>query len=372
MRTHVLAPILLALLVSCGDSPGGADPDAAAASDAGPPDAALQPCAVCPRLVVADATGGVGIWDLAGALTDRAPDAVLAGIDGAPRGLAVHADRLIVISDGAERPVALFDGARALATGAAPGVQLTAAQVGTSGLDAVHAAHVDAGGNLWLLEGFGRVVLVKDAAGGAPTGSAQFTHPWMQLASMTVAGGKLFAGQISGGGILVWNDPLSRSGVVDGADWSLADVAAWALTAGGDRLFALGTGPQTRLAVWDGVGALASPHGPDVELAISPAQAVGDLQWRDNALVAVVANGVTENRVAIFADSTAVSPTSVPDGEVTPAAADYLQKSYLDSRGNLYVLDVDGIYIYRDALGAPALVTKLTTFGAPVDFAVVE
>jgi hypothetical protein len=189
---------------------------------------------------------------------------------------------------------------------------------------------------------------------------------------MAVAGGKLFAGQISGAGIVVWDDPTARSGAQTAPDWQLADVAAWGMTAGGDRLYALGTGVQTRLAAWDGAASLAGTTPPDVELAVSSTQAVGDLAWRDGVLVAVVANGVTENRVAVFADSAALTPATEPDQVVEPASADYLQRSYLDATGTLYVLDRDGVYVVRDALTAPVVVAKLTSFAQPVGFAVVE
>jgi hypothetical protein len=227
-------------------------------------------------------------------------------------------------------------------------------------------------GNLWLLEGFGRVLLIKGGALGTPLGNAQFTHPWEQIASMTVAGGRLFAGQISGAGILVWDAAAARSGPQEASDWQLANLASWAMVAGGNRLYALDAGAHTRLAVWNDLDTLSAPRALDVLLEVSSTQAVGDLAWRDNALIALVANGVTENRLAIYADSGALTPTSEPDTEVAPTAADYLQRSYLDRSGNLYILDTDGIYIYRDGLTDPTLVTKLTTFGSPVAFAVID
>jgi len=392
---------LLVLLVSCGDSGNGTDPDGNPDGNPNDPDAPPTTCDVChhgdgccpdgcdragdsdcpaplgPRLVVADESGRVGIWDHADTVTDREPDVLLAGadggVDGVPRGLAVHENRLIVISDGAELPIAIFDDAWAATTGDVPDHRLSVADVGTR-LGAIHTASADAAGNLWMLEGFGRVVLVKGGALGAATGAAQFTHPWHQMASMTVAGGKLFAGQISGAGVLVWNDPLTRSGEVSGADWTLSDaVASWAMTVGADHLYAFATaGQETHLVAWNGLASLAAPRAPDVELVISTDQAVGDLAWRGESLIAVVANGVNENRIAIFEDGAAVGPGSAPDTELRPEAADYLQKSYVDRFGNLYVLDTDGVYVYRDVFGTPALAAKLTTFSRPTDFVVIE
>src|SRR5215213_2388307 len=121
MRLHLGCVLLLLLVASCGDSGNGTGPDANPLD----PDATPPTCDVCehgdgccpagcerandsdcpaplgPRLVIADEDGRVGIWDHAGTLTDREPDAVLGGadggLDGVPRGLAVHENRLIVV-----------------------------------------------------------------------------------------------------------------------------------------------------------------------------------------------------------------------------------------------------------------------------------
>jgi hypothetical protein len=334
------------------------------------------PAPLGPRLVVADESGRVGIWDHADTLTDREADVLLvgpgSGLGGVPRGLAVHDNRLIVITDGAEFPVVVYDDAWSATAGAAPDRRIAIADVGTR-LGAIDTVYADPAGNLWLLEDAGRVVLVKGGALGTATGAAQFTHPWGQLESLTVAGGTLFAGQVSGAGVLVWNDPLARSGVVSGADWTLSrDVASWAMTAGGDRLYAFSSaGRETHLVAWNGLGGLAAPRAPDVELVLSTDNAVGDLGWRDGALIAVVANGVDENRIAIY-DGATIGPASTPAPEVRPDAADYLEKAHVDRHGNLYVLDTDGVYVYRDARGTPTLAAKLTTFTRPTDFAVLE
>jgi hypothetical protein len=405
-----LRPALLLALASCGDAGGpslrdadplapDADPLAPDASPYGP-DSTPSTCGVChhgdgccpggcdrggdsdcpaplgPRLVVADESGRVGIWDHADVLTNREADVLLVGpdgsLDGVPRGLAVHDNRLIVISDGAERPIAVYDDAWNATAGGLPDRRISIDDVGTR-LGALHTSVADPAGNLWLLEATGRIVLVKGGALGTATGAAQFTHPWGQVESMTVAGDKLFAGQISGAGVLVWNDPLARSGAVSGADWTLSrDVASWAMTAGADRLYALASaGQETHLVAWSRLGELTAPRTPDLELVLSADSAVGDLAWHDGSLVAVIANGVDQNRVAIY-DGASLGPGSAPGAEIRPGAADYLETSHLDRHGNLYVLDTDGVYVYRDALGTPTLAAKLTTFSRPTDFAVLE
>lgn len=373
MRSRWLAVVVCAV-AGCGGSNQGSDPDAPAGTADAPvtPPDGTPPAA--PRLVIADAGGALGLWALDAPLTDRAPDVTLVGLDGAPRAVVARGDRLIVVTDGADYPVAIYDNVSRATSGAGPDVLVSAADAGVSRLGAIHQALVDAAGNLWLLEGFGRVDLIRGGALGTPTGTAQFVHPWDQLAAITVIGDRLFAGQISGAGLVVWDGAAARSGLQDGGpDWQLADVAAWALVTGGDRLYALDASPPaTHLAVWDDASALTAPHAADVVVSVSSAQAVGDLAWRDNALAMVIANGVTENRVAIFADSAAVTPTSEPDHVVAPAAADYLQRSYLDASGRLFVLDTDGVYAYADVLTAPAPITKLTALATPVAMAVIE
>jgi hypothetical protein len=327
-----------------------------------------------PHLVIADTGGTVGLWALDTALTDRAPDVTLAGLDGAPVAVAVRGDRLIVITDGAAFPIAIYDSASRATTGATPDVRIAAADAGVASLTAIAEAQVDAAGNLWLLEGFGRVDLIKGGALGTPTGNAQFTHPWDQLAAMAVVGDKLFAGQISGAGIVVWDGAAARTGLQDaGPDWTLdMTVPAWALAVGGGRLYALAAEAQTHLAVWTDAAALAAPRAPDLDVPMSATQAVGDLATSDGALVALIANGVDENRVAIYNDAAAMTPDSAPDHTVTPMGADYLKRAVLDASGRLFVRDTGGVYVYADALTAPAPVTKLTALAAPVGLAVIH
>ena len=86
----------------------------------------------------------------------------------------------------------------------------------------------------------------------------------------------------------------------------------------------------------------------------------------------MIANGVTENRVAIFTDAAAMTADTAPDHTVTPAAADYLKHAALDPSGQLFVLDTGGVYVYADALTAPTPVTELTALATPVAMAVVD
>src|SRR5262245_50332520 len=158
---------LLFVLVSCGDSgdqprPDG-NPQEADANPQGPdanpqgPDANPPTCDVCrhgdgccpdgcdrgsdsdcpaplgPRLVVAAESGRVGIWDHADVLTNREADVLLVGpdggLDGVPRGLAVHENRLVVITDGAELPIAVYDDAWNATAGGRPDRRISVADV---------------------------------------------------------------------------------------------------------------------------------------------------------------------------------------------------------------------------------------------------
>ena len=60
---------------------------------------------------------------------------------------------------------------------------------------------------------------------------------------MVVDDGSLIGGQISGAGLLVWNDAASRTGEVT-SDWTLSPQPVFHAVAAGDRLYGASYAPD--------------------------------------------------------------------------------------------------------------------------------
>jgi hypothetical protein len=374
---------LAAFLVACGgsggaggdDPSGGDDPDADVDDpdagsddpDAGSDDPDATPPSSYPRLVVAGADG-VHIWDRAAALDAvRGPDATLAGVTGA-LGLAVGADTLYVTSSSPATALVRFAGASTLANGAAPTGTLGAAALGAP-LGEAHTPLLFAGGDLWIntWNGIHRVANAATATGS----TAYFTHPWHQIASMVVAGRRLLGGQISGAGVLVWNDAASRTGEV-APDWALSPEPLFHAAIARDRLYGASYAPD--VSIWDGISTATAARAPDRVLRNVCGN--GEVRYMtvtaDDTLV-VVHNGEGA-KVCLFRDARTLADGAAPDAiaedDVLRSTGTGSDKAVLVGT-RLFVLGRDGIAIIDDALGTPDLVAVLPVT-APTDLLVLQ
>jgi hypothetical protein len=335
------------------------------------------PPVTLPRLVVSDSTAGVLVWDNADEITsDVAADATLGDLSGEPLALALFEERLVVASSDATHAFFIYDDIARIGDGESFADRIGIDAVGGSAMSQVAEMGADAEGNLWTVIYQGSIWLVREgaSAGSGSPGQVEFSHPWMQINSMEldVAGEKLLGGQISGAGLIVWDDPLSAAGTGNENDWALrSDVSPTSMLIDGDRLY-VGCWNAPYVLIWNGISSITAPAAPDATMAEgSNLDQVWHVLVRDNVLVACVFDtGVS--KVNVYLDAAALSGETAPDFEIDDALLDRPRKALLDANENLYVMDSDGILIFSHALSAPALAAELTAAADPTDLLLVE
>jgi hypothetical protein len=334
------------------------------------------PPVTLPRLVVSDPDAGVLLWDNADEITsDAAADATLGDLSGHALALALYGERLVVASSDGTYAFFIYDDIARIGDGASYDDRIGVDAVGGSALSQVGEMSADGEGNLWTVIYQGSIWLVREGAslGSASPGQVEFMHPWSQINSMEldVAGNKLLGGQISGAGLIVWNDPTSDTGTGNENDWTLHVASATSMLIDSDRLY-VGCWNEPYLQIWNGISSITATAAPDATMAAgSNLDEVWDVFVRDNVLVACVfTTGVS--KVNVYLDAGALDGETAPDFEIDDALLDWPRKAYLDANENLYVMDSDGILIFSNALSAPALVTEITAAADPSDFLVIE
>jgi hypothetical protein len=329
-----------------------------------------------PALVVADEAGGVGFWRNAHELTDRAPDVVIDDFGGEPLAVATSANRLVIATSGPD-PIAVYDDAYALAPGATATHELPASAIGGTSPTRVLALEADAAGDLWMvaeITGDPRIVQIPAGATGSPAASAQFTHPFGQIAALAIAGPRLFGAQASGAGILGWNDPASRTGTVAAEDFVLAMENAVSLTSDGADLYALvpcrgacAMPENANLFVWRGASSTGAARAPDVHIVAPARSFAARVSVQHGALLVAL---TTASTVLVFPEARAVvadtEPVAIDTGDVEP------RKLALDRSGNLYVMGQESVVVYENALTTPEIGVTLTMTSAPFDLTLVE
>jgi hypothetical protein len=367
--------------------------DAAAPEDLGTPgdggpasDMAHPP--LLPRLFVSHA-GGVAVWDHPEALTaDVAPTAQLTK-DGLAKGavsLALAGNRLLVSSADPAAALLAFDAADHLgsdATAAAKIAQLPPVAGAHSGTP-FNSLTVDAGDHLWARLGdrssYGDgVALFTGASTLSSTSSARavFTHPWLQMAGYAFdpVAGRLFVSQISGAGLLVWNDALHATGAKS-HDFVLGQEVSWWMGLQGTRLYGVssGSGPtNASVTVWQPLSALSAPTAPAItnHKLLGPAF-ISYFDLRDDTLAVAIENyGVYIYRSA--STLTADTPPSVQVIDPAMSTSVVVTKLALTANGRLYVLLPDRVLVFRDATTTPVLAATLkSSLTKPTDLVVLE
>jgi hypothetical protein len=368
------------LVLACGGHHAGNSPDAPLSNpDSGGNGADAPTPATYPRLVVAGSVG-IQIWDHADAITaPRSPDATLGGIGNAV-GLVVGDDNLYVAtSGGTETTLYRYSHAAGLVDGMTP--QSTISPMALGAGSSYHALMRYDSGGVWLIAG-GAIHLVADAEH-ATAATAHFTHPWGQISSMVLSSGRLIGSQISGAGMLVWNNAATRTGTV-AADWTLTTgMAGWNMQVSGPRLYVSRYSPPN-ISIWSNIANDSSPTAPDLSLTtVCGAGNSAELRYinvSSGDVLVVLHNelgpsGTTlSEKVCMFEHASALTGTPTPtavaiDPMLVPTGSDADKAVLVGDR--LFVLDRDGITIFDHALTTPARVTKLPISGVR-DFVVLQ
>jgi hypothetical protein len=325
-----------------------------------------------PRLVVANANApqGVKIWDNADGITaDQASNATLGGLtsDGAI-GLALYNDRLFAASDSTSDPVYIWDNASTLANGTGNTTTLPVAAFAGTPLSVVYDMFVDGNGDFWIDYGYIRLFLGASTINTGSTSQAQFTHQWgAQIYAMAsdTTGNKLIGGQVSSAGAICWNNPSSKTGETNPEDWTLQAIGtASHMTIAGNRLYmgsASTFGGSGYVNIWDNIGGLTTTTSPTVAMGSgSTLSAVFHVQVKNNYLVVTV-NSPPTYQVNIYANASGITGDTAPAFQITHANMVLPTKAHLANDGRLYVLDSNGILIFRGATSAPAFLCEITT-----------
>jgi hypothetical protein len=373
-------------LIGCGDKTGnpiGGDDDANQGSDSGSNSGPVP-------LIVATG-GGLQVWnDSASIVSDVAPDVVVAGnglADGVTA-LAIAGDRLYAGRHGKLLPpgdsgaaILAFSGAHALTAGS------TAVAIINTLVDSIEL-RVDTADNLWDDVSAGQEVFRYASAstlGSSATPTATFTHPNMQLPSFAVetTSQRLFAGQISGTGVIAWNDAMTATGSPPD-DFTLSLGAYWGMRVDHDRLYAVGQhmnnggGPavETGVAIWPGASALTAAALPIViKSGYTAGGFVQNLALRDDILVVVARD---QKAIMIYKHASAITGDVAPDFTITDKLI-APGRAVIDASHRLYVLDTGGVRVYDTIDTAPTFVVQLATAAAgtaqtnlPIDLVLAE
>jgi hypothetical protein len=359
---------------------GGSQTDAA--SDAGQ-DAPLVPPPTFPRLVLAHA-GGVAIWNNVDKVTTNvAPSAKLAtadgGVTGQGLGLGWNGDTLWVAINDASRAILRYANASALTDGAMPTSTIANTTFGGPLSAGPATIRFDSRGNVFMRSAsdVGSIHLVTP---GATAATAHFRHPtFQQIVGMAYdeTGNKLIAGQISGAGLMVWNNAVTRTGE-PASDYQLAPAnTPTHLTIAGGRLYETHFAPSS-VRIWNGISAVTGAKAPD--LTLSDLCGTTELRYStviDDTLI-VLHNGGGSEKVCLYRGAAALTATRAPDAVATDASlvnsGNYTDKAFLSKTGHLYVQDKDGVAIFKNATGpTPEFVTKLVLASSmPYDFLIME
>jgi hypothetical protein len=316
------------------------------------------------------------MWDHADEISsDEAADVTLGDLSGEALALALYEDRLVVASSDDTHAFFLYDDASRAEDGATYSDRIGVDAVGGDALWRVSEMSSDDDGNLWTVIYEGSIWLIREGAslGSGSPGQVEFMHPWMQINSMVLdhAGNKLLGGQISGAGLIVWNDPLSATGTGNEHDWDLHGADATSMVIAGDRMY-VGCWNEPFVQIWDAISSITATAAPDATMAGgSNLDQVWHVSVRDNVLVACV-HDVSVSQVNIYLDAAALDGETAPDFEITDTLLNWPRKALLDANENLYVMHQDGMLIFSQALSSPSLAASLTAAGSPSDFVLIE
>ena len=375
-------------LIGCGDKTGnpinGGDDDGGQGSDSSTPPTPVP-------LIVATGSG-LQVWnDSASITSDVAPDAIVAGnnLANGATALAIAGDRLYVGRHGKPLPPGTDTDSAILAYSGAHALTASSTAVATVGtpVDSIEL-RVDTADNLWDDVAAGQEVFRYASAstlGSSATPTATFTHPNMQLPSFAVetTSQRLFAGQISGTGVIAWNDAMTATGSPPD-DFTLSFGAYWGMRVDHDRLYAVGQhdsnggGPaiETGVAIWPNASTLGAATTPIIiKNSYTGGGFVQNLALRDDILVVVARD---QKVIMVYKHASAITGDVAPDFMITDKLI-APGRAVIDASHRLYVVDTGGVLVFDTIDTAPKLVTQLAIAAAgtaqttlPVDLVLAE
>ena len=309
------------------------------------------------------------LWNNANTLVaDTASSANLAGIGSSPFSLSATPTSLFVVSNGGSGTagtVLRFDNPLTLVGGAMPAGKIPGSILP---LQPVITSQRDAKGNLWVQSTPGEIHLILDAGSLTSTTqpAASFTHPFTQIFGLVYdpTGDRLFGGQVSGAGILVWNAATSRMGDAGTQDFVLSLDTAQTMQISGDRLYT--SFFTSNIKVWNSISTVTAPKPFDFALtidagSISPNPSIRDQHVDHGTLVVSVTGTGMAAYVYLYPNASTITAASLPATIVSHASFVSVKKAVLGADGTLYVLDSDGVSIFSDALTAPTFKTEIKT-----------
>jgi hypothetical protein len=268
-----------------------------------------------------------------------------------------------------------YAGPHTLADGAAPAARLNASSLGATAQ--VNKVQLDGVGALWIERAPGEVLRLDNAATvEADAGfDARYTHPFDQIFGFAFeqTNNRLFAGQVSGAGLLAWNMANTRTGDAGTHSFVLSTDSVATLEIGQNRLFA--SFFQQDVKVWQQIGTASAPRAFDFSLATDAGTnaSTRDVRVFGDNLVVTLQPTPTSGRVLIYKTVSLTFAAKPPDVVVENPSLDGAKRSVLGRDGTLYVLDLGGVAIFGDALNTPVFKTKLQVgIPAPTDLLLLE
>jgi len=335
--------------------------------------------------------GGVAIWDHPEQLTaDVAPNVQLTNDDLAEgaHALALAGNRLLVSAEKPAAALLAFDAADSLGSGATAVAKIPRLPPvdGSVSSTPFNSLTVDAGDRLWARlgdspsAGYGDGVALFNGAstlGSTSTAQALFTHPWHQVwgYAFDPVGGRLFASQGSGAGLLVWNDAAHATGARS-HDFVLGNAVSSWMSVQDTRLYGVSAGGGTSngsIRIWQPVSTLSAPTEPAItnHKLIGPAYISYFVLRADTLAVAIENYGVYIYRGA--SALTADTPPSVQIVDAVLSDSVVVTKLALTANGRLYVLLPDRVLVFRDVTTTPVLAATLkSSLTKPTDLVVLE
>ncbi|WP_394849513.1 hypothetical protein LZC95_18965 [Pendulispora brunnea] len=351
-----------------------------------------QKPATYPRLIVA-ATDGVHIWDNAASITSNVPSSVHFAKYSNAVGLGLDGDTLAVAtgfgSDTLLSGLHLFDHASQLKDDAQPSRSVPGA--GFTGdyhggfFENGRVVNIQADGrhNFWVRSEIdsGSVHFVP-ASATAPT--AHFGN-LLQYAAYDEAHDKLLGSNLEMVQSPLWKQAASKTGTIRNVDDQFTQYRPRQLVVSGGRLYSNLWAPNTSgadIAIWNDLSTISASREPDVILH-SMCGGQGDIKAlavANDTLITtsvMMENGQWTSHLCLYKGASTLSAERQPDATVHEASLHPTQngadKSWLTKDGHLFVLDRDGIAIFKDATTNPTFVTRLATSNVTAfDFLVLE
>lgn len=160
----------------------------------------------------------------------------------------------------------------------------------------------------------------------------------------------------------------SQTGTIRNVEQQFTQYRPRQLVVSGGRLYSNLMGPNNAnsdIAIWNDLSTISASHEPDVILH-NLCGGQGNIRAISVSNDVLVATSVRDDKVdvCLYKNASSLATERQPDAIATDATLHGTQngtdKAWLSKDGHLFVLDRDGIALFKDATAAPAFVTRLT------------